>query len=120
MGVLGNAMKNGVIGEAMRSANRDQQTVAKVLSADESNNQCTVEYMDRDGSKVKIDKAMVDLRNKDWFPSKGDIVLIRVSGRSALVEQQYTEDYNADVRSKQKLSNDVTPDGDGTVAGSIF
>ena len=120
MGVLGNAMKNGVIGEAMRSANKDQQTVAMVMSADESNNLCAVEYMDRDGNKVKIDKAMVDLRNKDWFPSKGDIVLIRVSGRSALVEQQYTEDYNADVRSKQKLSNDVTPDGDGTVAGSIF
>lgn len=120
MGILGDALKGGVIGESIRANHDDSSTVAKVTRTDEANNFCSITFMDKDGHKAEIKKAMVDLRNNDWFPSNGDLVLVRISGKSALIESRYTEDYNKDIRSKQQLSNDVTPDGDGTCCGSIF
>ena len=121
MGVLSNALKNGVVGEATRAAGDTQRTVAVVKSADESNNVCSVTYFDKDGKKREIKQAQVDLKNKDGFPKEKDSVLIDVSGsNSALILEQYTEDYNKDVKSKQQLKNDVSPDGDGTCCGQLF
>lgn len=121
MGVLSNALKGGVIGEAVRAANDTQRTIAAVLHADETNNLCTISYVDRDGKRREIKKAMVDLKNKRWFPKEKDLVLVDVSGsNSALILEQYTEDYNADIRSQEQLKNDIAPDGDGTCCGQIF
>ena len=121
MGVLSNALKHGVVGEAIRGANDTQRTLAVVKKADESNNVCAITIIDRDGKKREIKQAQVDLKNKDWFPKEKDTVLVDVSGgRSALILEKYTEDYNKDVRSKQQLKNDVAPDGDGVCCGQIF
>lgn len=121
MGVLSNALKGGVVGEVARSANDSQRTIAVVTHADESNNLCSIRYVDRDGKRREIKKAMVDLKNKHWFPKEKDPVLVDVSGsNSALILEQYTEDYNKDIKSKEQLKNDIAPDGDGTCCGSIF
>ena len=121
MGVLSIALKRGVVGEVSRAANDTQRTVAVVKKADESNNICSIMFIDRDGTKREIKQAMVDLKNKDWFPKEKDTVLVDVSGtKSALILEKYTEDYNKDIRSKQQLKNDVSPDGDGTCCGQIF
>lgn len=121
MGPLGSKLTEDIISPNIQSANNAQQTVAVVTKADEANNVCTVRYINQDGDKAEIDRAVVDLRNKDWFPQKGDAVLIRVSGsKTALIEQKYTENYNKDVRGKQQLKNDIMPDDNSTCCGQIF
>lgn len=121
MGVLSDKLKYGVVGEVSRAANEHQRTVAVVTKADEPNNVCSIQFLDRDGKKRDIRSAQVALSNKDWFPNEGDTVLIDVDGsRNALILQQYTEDYNKDVRNKRAIRSDVMPSGDGTCGGTIF
>ena len=121
MGVLSTALKHGVVGEASRASNDKQRTIAVVKKADESNNVCSITFYDRDGKKREIKQAQVDLKNKDWFPKEKESVLVDVQGtKSALILEKYTEDYNKDIRSKQQLKNDVSPDGDGTCCGQLF
>ena len=121
MGVLSNALKGGVVGEVSRSSNDSQRTVAVVTKADETNNCCSISFVDRDAQRREIKQAQVDLKNNNWFPKEKDAVLADISGsNSALIMEQYTEDYNAAIRGKQQLKNDISPDGDGTCCGQIF
>lgn len=122
MGVLSNSLKNGVVGESIRSAGGGgQTTVGKVVSADESNNLCEVEYVNTQGSKSKLKDAMVDLRNDSWFPDEGDLVLLSVSGKTGIVMSKYTEDYNKDIGNAKKTKNDNSNDGaDWCCGGSLF
>lgn len=120
MGILSNALKDGVVGESIHASSENLSTIAKVTRTDEANNVCTIVFVNRNGRKTEIKKATVDPRNQGWFPSNGDIVKITVSGRSAVIESKYIEDYNKDVRSTKQMINDVSTDGDGTCCGSIF
>lgn len=121
MGILSNALKQGVIGEAIAATKGIQRTVAVVTKADEANNNCSIRFINKDGQKAEITMAQVDLKNNNWFPKEGDLVLADISDyNSAIIQEQYTENYFRDVRGKRKLENDVTPDGDGSVCGQIF
>ena len=121
MGVLGESLKQGTVGEVSRAASDKYKTVAVVTKTDEDNNLCSISFIDKNGSRAEITHATVDLRNKDWFPEVKEVVLAEVSGRnSAHIESKYTEDYNKDIRSKQKYSKDVSPDGDNVCGGQIF
>lgn len=121
MGVISEAIKTGVGGEVARISNDRFSTIAVVTKTDEDNNLCSISYIDQEGSKSEITKAAVDLRNENWFPEVKELVKVEISGRnSAIISSKYTEDFNKDIRSKRKLSNDVSPDGDNTCAGQIF
>jgi hypothetical protein len=121
MGVISEALRDGVVGGSIRATNNKQTTVAVVTKTDEDNNLCSIKYIDTNGSAAEITKAAVDLRNKDWFPEVKEAVLVEVSGKNnALILSKYTEDYNKDIRSKRKLSNDVSADSDNTCCGQIF
>lgn len=120
MGILGDAMKSGVISESIRASGENLSTIAKVTRTDEANNVCSIVFVNKNGHKAEIKKASVDLRNQGWFPSVGDLVKITVSGKSAMIESKYVEDYTKDVRSTKQMINDVSTDGDGTCCGSIF
>lgn len=122
MGVLSGALRDGVVGDSIRSSNGGKQTtVGKVLASDESSNLCEVEYVNTSGSKQKLKNVMVDLRNTDWFPEEGETVLLSLSGKSGLILSKYTEDYNKDIGNARQTKNDNSNDGaDWCCGGSLF
>lgn len=121
MGVLSDTLRSGVVGTAIRNNAQSQRTVGYVLSADERNNWCKVRYTDTNGSRRDADKIAVDMNSKDWFPRKGDLVLLDISNKnSGLILSPYTDDYNRDIRSKQEFKCDILNDGDGSCGGSIL
>ncbi len=121
MGQLAEPLKQGTVGEAVRASNDRISTIAVVTKTDEDNNLCSIRYVNKDGSVAEIKRAAVDLRNTDWFPEVKEPVLVEVTGKkNALIISKYTENYNDDIRSNQKLSNDVSADSDNTCCGQIF
>lgn len=121
MGILSDSLKNGVVGSTIRNNTQSQRTIGYVLSADERNNWCKIRYTDTNGIRRDADKIAVDLNSKNWFPSKGDLVLLDISNKeSGLILSPYTDDYNRDIRSTQELKCDILNDGDGSYGGSIL
>ena len=117
MGIFSDNLKSGVVGESIRASSATRRTIAKVIDANENTNFCTIVYKDQSGSVTEMPQVAVDFRNTDWFPEKGDTVLIDMTRNSAVIVSRYTTDYASEVRSEEKLENDIMPDGDGTCVG---
>ena len=116
---INDALKYGAGGEIAHASAGAYSTIAKILNSDEVNNLCTIEYCGDDCSMHQMKSVAVDLRNTKWFPKPGEIVLAKINGRTGIVEQKYTEDYNADIGGGQQLTNDIHSDSDGTCGGCI-
>ena len=120
IGSLGNEITDSVVAPAIRGKSTELNTVAKVINADESSNNCTVIYYDSDGNRATAENCMVDLRNGDtgWFPKKNDMVCFMANGHgSGLITSQYTDNFIKDIKSKLRLKCDVLNDGDPTLCG---
>ena len=135
------AISEFVANPTIRSKNQGMmETVGFVVEADESKNLCKVIYLDNNGAPKTAINCMVDLRNgpTGWFPKmqkKGDRntagqngqkdmpkVLFKPDGvGSGTVLSPYTEQYEAEIKSKLKYKNDIMSNGDpGLVGGQII
>lgn len=90
-------------------------TVGIVTASDESNNTCSISYIDKDGKSCNKDNVAIRLygNGADWFPKKGDHVLIQDSGDNCVVVARYVGNYAMDVRSKRQLKQDINSEESG-------
>lgn len=98
-------------------------TMAKVTKADEKNNTCSIQYVDKEGTKRNRDNVTVRLYGSgtDWFPEVGEKVTIEDSDSSCVIIARCVDNYNMDVRSKMKLKMDIFSDSSGAEpGGNIF
>ena len=95
-------------------------TVAKVIKADSKNNICDIEYVDKRGKAKKRENVPLRLMGTgmEWFPVEDDLVDIEIERRSCVIVGRHIDDYNADVRSKMKLTQDCFSDSAGSPPGA--
>lgn len=98
-------------------------TVGQVTKADEINNMCSMKYIDKDGFKRNKDNVTVRLYGNggDWFPAVDDYVVVEDGGDTCVIVARHVGNYNMDVRSKLRLTQDIHSDSyGGSVGGQIF
>ena len=88
-------------------------TIGVVQDSDESNNTCTVQYIDKNGNKRNRENVIVRLygAGTDWFPSKGETVIVEETEDTCVVIARHVGNYDMDVRSKMELKQDKYSDG---------
>ena len=97
-------------------------TIGIVTDSDESNNTCSILYIDKSGRKSNKDNVVVRLygNGADWFPAIGDTVLIEDTGDTTVVVARHVGNYSMDVRSRRQLRQDVMSDEGGCQAPGGF
>ncbi len=88
-------------------------TIGLIKESDDSNNTCTVQYVDKNGNKRLRENVMVRLYGSgtDWFPSPGDNVIVQETEDTCIVVARHVGNYDMDVRSKMELKQDKFSDG---------
>ena len=98
-------------------------TIAQVTQVDEINNMCSIKYIDKSGFKRNRDNVTVRLYGTggDWFPALDDFVIVEDNGDTCVIIARHVDNYNMDVRSKLRLTQDIHSDSfGGAVGGQIF
>ena len=118
-------MRNELLFPAVNSGETSSRVLAKVKKVDESRNTCQIEYFDKKG-KRRID-SNVPVRVSsysviDWFPTKGDVVVIEVFGRDAIITGEPETISGVNNRSKNTIESDVYSDNMScnTEGGYVF
>ena len=90
-------------------------TLGIVTASDESNNTCSITYIDKNGRKRNKDNVVVRLygNGADWFPAINDTVVIEDTGDTCVVVARHVGNYAMDVRSRRQLKQDVESDESG-------
>lgn len=90
-------------------------TLGIVTASDESNNTCSITYIDKNGKKRNRDNVVVRLygNGADWFPAINDTVVIEDTGDTCVVVARHVGNYAMDVRSRRQLKQDVESDETG-------
>jgi hypothetical protein len=90
-------------------------TIGIITDSDESNNTCSILYIDKSGSKRNRDNVVVRLygNGADWFPAVGDTVVIEDTGDTVVVVARHVGNYSMDVRSRRQLRQDILSDAGG-------
>lgn len=103
------------------TANTNGYCVALVTEADEGTNLCNVIFMNPvTATRESKNDVPVDLRNhQNWFPEKGDLVMLDNSGKSGMIVSQCIDSYTK-VKAQLTLTQDILADGttgmcDGTI-----
>ena len=94
---------------------------AKVTKADEKNNTCSIQFVDKEGRKSNRDNVTVRLYGKgtDWFPEVDDVVEIEQGRDTLVIIARHVDNYEADVRSKQEMVQDIYSDSMGCDPGGF-
>lgn len=95
-------------------------TVAKVVKANSKNNTCDIEYVDKRGrAKSKKDVPLRILgTGMEWFPVENDYVDVEIERQGCIIVGRHIDDYNADIRSKMRLTQDCFSDSAGAPPGA--
>ena len=118
---LKSLIQNNVVAPVSR-ATGSSISVGKVTLADEINNSCSVEYVDKDGvvrNRSNI-PAIVHGSAVDWFPDVNDYVLVEDYGQTVAIVAKYDGSYATTIRSKMRLVNDIYPDASSESGGCVF
>ena len=93
-------------------------TIGKVTESDESNNTCSIQYVDKQGYPRNKKDVVVRLygNGADWFPAVGDTVVIEDTGDTTVVVARHVGNYAMDVRAKRQLRQDCMSDNTGCQA----
>ena len=107
-------LQNNIVNAAVRP-NQEMTMMAVVTSSDDSNNICSVRYIDKNGNKKTRENVTVRLYGSgtDWFPAKGDTVILQESNDLCVIIARHVSNYNMDVRSKMELKQDIYSDESG-------
>ena len=94
-------------------------TLGIVTASDESNNTCSVQYVDKDGKKRNKEGVVVRLYGNggDWFPAINDTVVLENTNDTLVCIARHVGNYNMDVRSKMQLRQDIYSDSSGGAVG---
>lgn len=98
-------------------------TVAKVLKADEKNNSCDIQYVDKNSIIRNRNNVGVRLygNGTDWFPQKDELVIVEDKETTCEIIARHVQNYNMDVRARMKLKMDIYSDSSGAdPGGSIY
>jgi hypothetical protein len=103
---------------------RSPSTIAgTILDVSESDNTCSVAYTKPDGRKINKYNVPVMLTNKsiiDWFPEKGETVLLQDKNDIVYITGPSYESYS-DIRNKISLKNDLFSESFvDTLGGFLF
>lgn len=93
--------------------NQASEIPAIVTKSDETNNTCSIKYIDSITRKKRNrDNVMVRLYGSgtDYFPQKGDTVTVQEDGDTCVVIARDISNYAMDVQSKMKQTQDVFSD----------
>lgn len=101
------------------------RTVGLVLKIDEENNSCSVKYLNKKGRTVVKKNAPVRLSSSsviDWFPEKGQKVMIEVNNNSPVVIGEVETESSTSNRGNTTLESDIYSDNMGceTNGGYIY
>ena len=89
---------------------------AIVTKSDETNNTCSILYVDSNTRKKRNrDNVVVRLygNGADWFPAINDAVVVEDTGDTCVVVARHVGNYAMDVRSKRQLRQDIFSDNGG-------
>jgi len=93
--------------------NQASEIPALVTKADETNNTCSITYIDPNRRERRNrDNVMVRLYGSgtDYFPKKGDIVIVKEDYDTCVVIARDISNYAMDVQSKMKMTQDIYSD----------
>lgn len=95
--------------------NNSITTVGIITGSDESNNTCSILYIDKNGNNQNRENVVVRLygNGADWFPAIGDTVVIEDTGDTVVVVARHVGNYSMDVRSRRQLRQDILSDTGG-------
>lgn len=86
---------------------------ATVTKSDETNNTCSILYVDSITHKQRNrDNVTVRLYGSgtDYFPKKGDSVIVQADGDTCVVIARDVSNYAMDVQSQMKMTQDIYSD----------
>lgn len=97
-------------------------TLALVKKADEKNNTCDIQYVDKNGLVRNRNNVSVRLygNGTDWFPKRGESVVVQETETTCEVIARYVQNYNMDVRARMKLKMDIYSDSSGADPGGTI
>lgn len=93
--------------------NQSSTIPAIVTKSDETNNTCSILYVDSNTRKKRNrDNVTVRLYGSgtDYFPKKGDTVTVQEDGDTCVVIARDVSNYAMDVLSRMKLTQDIYSD----------
>lgn len=101
------------------------RVAAVVIESDEKGNVCTVKYRNKKGILVTKENAVVRSSSPsiiDWFPERGDYVMIEVYGGKPTVTGMLDGEARTKSKADSTLDNDVYSDNMGceTNGGYIY
>lgn len=87
--------------------------LAIVTKANESNNVCSIKYIDKDAFESNKDNVPVKIYSpgmQDWFPQKDDVVIIEEIDGEPIITGISANAYNSSIRNTNSLSSDIFSD----------
>ena len=120
-------IRQRILDQVVNPLSRQNQTAvvqAKILEADETNNWCSIEYVDKDGYSRNRDNVWVKQYGDGrmpWFPKVGELVLVEDYGDSAVITEKFWQNYALEIDARRQLKKDIYPDNFGSsMGGYIF
>lgn len=110
---LKHKIQENVVNPVAYSRGVHYEKIAVVKRADEINNLCDVEYIDKDGyksNKVNVPVKIYSPSMEDWFPEEGDIVMIEERGSTVAIIGIPPFAYGTNVKSQNRLESDFLSD----------
>lgn len=117
--------QNDVVNPTAINRGETLHKFAIVTKVDETNNVCSIRYLDKDALERNKDNVPVRIYSptmQDWFPEKDDIVSIEEIKGAAVIVGIPEAAYSVNVKGKTDLESDVLSDemtGD-TEGGYIY
>lgn len=102
---------------------RDFSTVAKVISSDQINNVCSIEFIDKSGYKSNKDNVPVKIYVPGfigWFPKSGDLVNIDTESDAYIITSAYESGYASNHRPGNQLKKDIYSGASGGPVGGTI
>lgn len=119
-------IKSNLLDKIIQPNIRDSSTmvtIAKVTASNEINNTCNIIYIDKNGIKRNKDNVIVRIydNSSGYFPAVGDFVELQLEKEICVIIARHIANYNADVRPKMQLKQDIYSDSPGcSPGGSIY
>ena len=120
MSEIRNLIADKIVNPASRNG-QPSTLIARVLEADETNNWCSLEYVDKDGFSRNRDNVLVmQYGASRWFPKVKDLVIIEDRGESVIIVSKSFTSYSVEIKEKETLRKDVYPDQFGASVGGVI
>jgi|CZCB01.1.fsa_nt_gi hypothetical protein len=106
-------VQENVVNPAAWARGEIYHKIAEVTKTDESNNVCSIKYVDKDAfvsNKDNVPLRIYSPTMQDWFPEVGDIVAIEEVDGQPVITGVPEDSYNVNVKSKNELQEDITSD----------